>query len=121
MLKNAKNEHDSTVAQTYKFLRNLFDGDPQAQWDHICHEMHHCNAWAGLNGEKHKGKCPRTWASFKDCLELHKLTVFSTDAAERRKFFMDLKAPVDYQMSVRFTCRGTQQLTQAPFYAEELP
>jgi hypothetical protein len=46
------------------------------------------NAWAGLNGEKHEGKCPRTWASFKDCLELHKLTVFSTDAAERQKFYI---------------------------------
>jgi hypothetical protein len=88
MLKNAKKEHDSAVAQTYDFLRNLLAGDPQAQWDRICRKMHDRDAWAGLNGEKHEGKRLRTWASFKDCLELHKLTIFSMDAAERQKFYI---------------------------------
>jgi hypothetical protein len=88
MLESVKKEHKSAMAQTYKFLRNLLASDLQAQWDHICHEMHDRNAWAGLNGEKHEGKCPRTWALFKDCLELHKLTIFSMDAAKRQKFYI---------------------------------
>ncbi len=50
--------------------------------------MHDHNVWAGLNREKHKGKHPHIWASFKDCLELHKLTVFSMDAAKRQKFYI---------------------------------
>jgi hypothetical protein len=50
--------------------------------------MHDHDAWAGLNGEKHKGKHLHTWILFKDCLELHKLTIFSTDAAKRQKFYI---------------------------------
>jgi hypothetical protein len=88
MLESAKKEHGSAMAQTYKFLWNLLTGDLQGQWDCICHEMHDRNAWAGLNGEKHEGKCSHTWASFKDCLKLHKLMVFSADAAKRLKFFI---------------------------------
>ncbi len=28
------------------------------------------------------------WMSFQDCLELHKLTVFSADAANRQRFYI---------------------------------
>jgi hypothetical protein len=35
-----------------------------------------------------KGGRPRTWTSFLDWLELHKLTVFSADAAERQRFYI---------------------------------
>ncbi len=61
---------------------------PQTQWDRICREMHERDSWASLTGTKHEGKCPHTWASFKDCLELHKLTVFMIDAAEHQKFYI---------------------------------
>ncbi len=30
----------------------------------------------------------RTWASFKDCIELHKLTVFPADTIEKQHFYM---------------------------------
>ena len=33
------------------------------------------------------GWCPRTWMSFLDCLDLHKLMVFSADAAESQWFY----------------------------------
>ena len=88
MLELAQKEHEKAIAQVYEFLRNLLSGDPQAQWDRICREMHERDSWAALNGAKHEGKRPRTWASFKDCLELHKLTVFTIDAAERQKFYI---------------------------------
>ncbi len=35
-----------------------------------------------------KGRRPRMLMSFRDCLELHKLTVFSADAAERHWFYI---------------------------------
>jgi hypothetical protein len=88
MCELAKKEHDEAVAQAYELLRNLLSGDPQAQWDRICREMHERDSWASLTGAKNEGKRPRTWASFKDCLELHKLTVFTIDAAERQKFYI---------------------------------
>jgi hypothetical protein len=34
------------------------------------------------------GRHPRKWAAFQDCLELHKLTVFTADAAERQRFYI---------------------------------
>ena len=40
MCELAKKEHDEDVAQVYEFLCNLFDKNPQAQRDWICHEMH---------------------------------------------------------------------------------
>ncbi len=75
MCELAKKEHNEAVAQVYEFLCNLLGGDPQAQWDRICHEMHKRYLWSSLTGAKNKGKHPRTWASFKDCLELHKSEV----------------------------------------------
>jgi hypothetical protein len=50
--------------------------------------MHERDLWASLTGAKNEGKRPRTWASFKDCLELHKLTVFMINAAERQKLYI---------------------------------
>jgi len=52
----------------------------------------------GVNGVKHEG----TWASLKDCIELHKLTV-SCDAAEKQKSHMmsSLKLKRPLKMTVR--------------------
>jgi hypothetical protein len=41
-----------------------------------------------VNGQVIKGRRPRMWMSFLDCLELHKLTVFSADTAERQLFYL---------------------------------
>ncbi len=56
MFETVKREHEYAIAHVYEFLCNLLDGDLQAQWDHICHEMHECDSWAALTGAKHKGK-----------------------------------------------------------------
>jgi hypothetical protein len=50
--------------------------------------MHERNSWAGINGQVTKGRRPQTWMSFQDCLELHKLTVFSADTAKRQQFYI---------------------------------
>jgi hypothetical protein len=50
--------------------------------------MHECDSWAAVNGQVIEGRCPRTWTSFLDCLELHKLTVFSADANKRQWFYI---------------------------------
>ena len=76
IFEKAKKEHDMAVASTYEFLGNLLSGDAQTQWDRIDREMHKCDSWAGVNGVVTKGQCQRSWVAFKDCVELHKLTVF---------------------------------------------
>ncbi len=43
---------------------------------------------AAVNGQVTKGRRLRTWMSFLDCFKLHKLMVFSADAAERQRFYI---------------------------------
>ncbi len=85
MLQEAQKAQNKTIAKRYEQLRNLLSGDAQSQWDCICRKMHKRDSWAGVNGQVTKGRHPQTWMFFRDCLELHKLTVFSADAAERQK------------------------------------
>ncbi len=99
MLQEAQKAHNKAITKTYKQLRNLLSGDAQSlrnllsgnaqsQWDCVCHEMHERDSWAAVNSQVTKGRRPQTWMSFLDCLELHKLTVFSADAAERQRFYI---------------------------------
>ncbi len=88
MLQEAQKAHNKAIAETYKQLRNLLSGDAQSQWDRVCHEMHEHDLWAAVNGQVTKGRRLRMWMSFLDCLELHKLTVSSADAAKRQRFYI---------------------------------
>ncbi len=80
--------------------------------------MHKCDLWAAVNGQVTKGRHPRTWMSFLDCLELHKLMVFSVNAAERQRFYI--------QQAVRKPQRATvrQQISRMRVlndYVKHLP
>ncbi len=88
MLQEAQKAHNKAIAKLYEQLRNLLSGDAQSQWDLVCHEMHERDSWAAVNGQVTKGRRPPMWMSFLDCLELHKLTVFSADAAKRQRFYI---------------------------------
>jgi hypothetical protein len=88
MLQEAQKAHDKAIAELYKQLRNLLSGNAQSQWDCICREMHERDSWAAVNSQVTKGRHPRTWTSFLDCLELHWPTVFSADAAKRQWFYI---------------------------------
>ncbi len=83
MLQEAQKAHDKAIAKSYEHLRNLLSGNAQSQWDCVCRKMHEHDSWAAVKGQVTKGRCPRTWMSFLDCIELHKLTVFSADAAKK--------------------------------------
>jgi hypothetical protein len=50
--------------------------------------MHEHDSWAAVNSQVTKGRHPQMWTSFLYCLELHKLTVFSADAAKRQRFYI---------------------------------
>jgi hypothetical protein len=101
MLQEAQKAHDKAIAESYEQLRNLLSGDAQSQWDCICRKMHERDLWAAVNVQVTKGRHPRMWVSFLDCLELHKLTVFSADAAEKQRFYI--------QQAVRKPQRATVQ------------
>ncbi len=100
--------HNKAIAKSYKQLRNLLSGNTQSQWDHVCREMHKRDLWAAVNGQVTKGRCPRTWMSFLDCLELHKLTVFSADTAKRQWFYIQQAVHKPQRATVRqqILCMG---------------
>jgi hypothetical protein len=87
MLQEAQKAHNKAITESYEQLRNLLSGNTQSQWDCVCREMHERDSWAADNNQVNKGRHLRTWTSFLNCLELHKLTVFSADAAERQQFY----------------------------------
>ncbi len=84
----AQKAHNKAISKSYEQLRNLLSGDTQSKWDHVCRKMDKRDSWAAVNGQVTKGRRPQTWTSFLDCLELHKLTVFSADAAKRQQFYI---------------------------------
>jgi hypothetical protein len=101
MLQEAQKAHDKAITESYKQLRNLLSGNAQSQWDCVCHEMHKRDSWAAVNGQVTKGRPPRMWTSFLDCLKLHKLTVFSADAAKRQQFYIQQVVPKPQRATVR--------------------
>jgi hypothetical protein len=101
MLQESQKAHNKAVAKMYEQLRNLLSSDVKSQWDRVCRKTHKRDSWAGVNGQVIKGRHPRTRMSFQDCLELHKLTVFSADTAERQWFYI--------QQAVRKPKRATVQ------------
>jgi hypothetical protein len=88
MLQDAQKAHNKAITKSHEQLRNLLYGDAQSQWDCVCRKMHERDSWAAVNGQVAKGRRLQTWMSFLDCLELHKLTVFSADAAKRQRFYI---------------------------------
>jgi hypothetical protein len=63
--------------------------------------MHKRDSWAAVNGQVTKGRRLQTWMSFLDCLELHKLMVFSADAAKRQRFYIQQAVHKPQRATVR--------------------
>jgi hypothetical protein len=101
MLQEAQKAYDKAIAELYEQLRNLLSGNAQSQWDCVCCEMHKHDLWAAVNSQVIKGRRPRMWTSFLDCLELHKLTVFSADAAKRQRFYIQQAVRKPQRATVR--------------------
>jgi hypothetical protein len=87
IFKDAKAKYVKAIEATYEVMRSLLAGDPQTQWDRIVKEMHEGDSWAGPDGKEHQGSRLKCNKAFSDCLELHKLMVFSPDAAERQRYY----------------------------------
>jgi hypothetical protein len=101
MIQEAQKAHNKAIAKLYKQLRSLLSGNAQSQWDRVCGEMHERDLWAAVNGQVTEGRRLRMWMSFLDCLELHKLTVFSAEAAERQQFYIQQAVHKPQRATVR--------------------
>jgi hypothetical protein len=63
--------------------------------------MHKRDSWAAVNSQVTEDRHPQMWMSFLDCLELHKLTVFSADAAKRQWFYIQQAVRKPQRATVR--------------------
>jgi hypothetical protein len=118
IFKDSKSKYVKAIEATYEVMRTLLAGDPLTQWDRIVKEMHEGDSWAGPDGKEHKGSRLKCTKAFSDCLELHKLTVFSPDAAERQRYYIQQGIRKPQRASVRQFIQRMQQLSG---YLEFLP
>ncbi len=85
----------------YELFRCFVVGKALMQWDRIVNKMHTKNPWIGVNGKSNKGIRVKSWISFMDCIELHKLTVFLADAAEKQCYYMQQMIKKPQRVTVR--------------------
>ena len=85
----AKKEAQGKIVKAYELICVYFVRNDWTQWDKFVTEMHTKDPWVAVNGGgSHKEPCMKTWVSLLDCIELHKLTIFSCDAAELQCYYM---------------------------------
>jgi hypothetical protein len=70
-------------------------------WDKLVWEMHHKDPWVAVNGSLNPGLRKKTWESFLDCIELHKLTIFSCDASALQWYYMQQHVRKPQRVTVR--------------------
>jgi hypothetical protein len=80
----------------YDLFCKLLRDEPEIQWDRIVTDMHTKNPWEDIKGVKHNSLCGKLQESLTDCIEFHKLTVFTIDAVERLRYYLmcSIKKPV---------------------------
>ena len=87
-LEKAKKTDIAEIVKAYELFCIYFVSEARTQWDKVVQEMHMKDPWVAVNGSLNKGSCKKTWESFLDCIELHKLTIFSCDAAKLQRYYM---------------------------------
>jgi hypothetical protein len=84
---NAKVAESTLACLTYDLFCKLLRDEPKIQWG-IVTEMHTKNPWEDIKGAKHNGLCGKLHQSLTNCIEFHKLMVFTVNAAERLKYYL---------------------------------
>jgi hypothetical protein len=106
-LVSAEVAETAKVAIVYKLFRKglKLKEDPELQWDPIVDDMHSKDPWEDLKGARHKGICMKSCLSLWECIDFHKLTVYSIDAAERKRFYIlcNLKKPTKSSIRAHVT------------------
>jgi hypothetical protein len=118
ILKAKKVTAIAKTQKAYEMFHLFVVGNQQTHWDRIVQEMHSKDPWIGVDGSSHKGICIRSWPAFLDCIELHKLTIFPVDAAEKQRYYMvqTIKKPQQVTVHQYMACMGVlnNYLTHLP-------
>jgi hypothetical protein len=113
------NVHEDTKLETvYDLFRKTLKEDPELQWDRIVSDMHTKDPWEDLKGAKHDGIRGKSSKSLWECIDFHKRTIYSIDAAEQQRLYIlcHLKKPA--KSSIRAHVTRMETLNK---YLEQLP
>ncbi len=93
---NAKVTESMLACLAYDLFRKLLRDEPEIQWDRIVTEMHTRNPREVTKGVKHNSLRRKLHQSLTDCIEFHKLMVFTVDTAERLQYYLmcSIKKPI---------------------------
>ncbi len=93
---NAKVAESTLACLPYDLFCKFLRDEPKIQWDRIVTDMHTKNLWEDIKGVKHNSLRRKSQQSLTDCIEFHKLTVFTVDAVERLRYYLmcSIKKPV---------------------------
>jgi len=80
-LLKAEASETAKVGLVYELFCKGLKEDPELQWDRIVDDMHAKDPWEDLKGAKHDRFHRKSSASLWECIDFHKLTVYSIDAA----------------------------------------
>jgi hypothetical protein len=75
---------EAKVVTVYDLFYNTLKEDPKLQWDRIVKDMHTKDPWEDLKGIKHGRIRRRSSKSLWECIDFHKSTVYSINAAEQQ-------------------------------------
>jgi hypothetical protein len=102
---NAKVAESTLACLAYDLFCKLLRDEPEIQWDRIVTDVHTKNPWEDIKGVKHNSLCRKLQQSLTDCIEFHKLTVFTVDAAERLRYYLmcSVKKPVRWTIRMHIS------------------
>jgi hypothetical protein len=69
-------------------------------------EMYTKTPWEDIKGVKHNSLCGKLHQSLTDCIEFHKLMVFTVDAVERLRYYLmcSVKKPIRWTIQMHISC-----------------
>jgi hypothetical protein len=104
-LVTAETIESAKVGIVYELFHKGLKEDPELQWDRIVDDMHSKDPWEDLKGVRHEGIRRKSSLSLWECIDFHKLTLYSIDTAERQRFYMlcNLKKPTKSSIRAHMT------------------
>jgi hypothetical protein len=102
---NAKVAESTLACLAYDLFCKLLRDEPKIQWDWIVTDMHTKNPWEDIKSVKHNSLHEKSQQSLTNCIESHKLMVFTVDAAERLRYYLmcSVKKPVRWTIRMHIS------------------
>jgi hypothetical protein len=105
MLISAKVAESTLACLAYDLFCKLLRDEHKIQWDQIVTDMHTKKPWEDIKGVKHNSLRRKSQQSLTDCIEFHKLMVFTVDTAKRLRYYLmcSIKKPVRWTICMHIS------------------